>query len=352
MNMEGKPVRRLAALALAGLLMGTACGGRPDVFAGDARQNRAAGFNDLELPDLVPAVPAFVVESKKPFSDAELKALSSLEGAALVVPASVQTISVSTPKNKTRLDVAAVDPIDFRSVAPASTRSADFVWFALIGGDAVMTQDAAKKLKLGSETQISAKGLGKLRVGALADNATPNFADLLISSESAHRFGAPQHAIIGAKSGVTLNDMARRVRAEVGNASVSWLLPKSQSVVTQQAALAAGSIPSVAGLHPALSAAVNQLIAASKGQVWIVSGYRDSLRQYQLWVQALEKYGDPEIADNWVAPPGRSYHERGLAVDLGGNLELAAGLVQQMRLPMWRPMNWEPWHFELAGSRG
>lgn len=93
-------------------------------------------------------------------------------------------------------------------------------------------------------------------------------------------------------------------------------------------------------------------MAASNGRVWIVSGYRSTARQYQLWVGALQKYGDPEIADNWVAPPGHSYHERGLAVDLGGDVEYAAQLVAELRLPMWRPMSWEPWHFEVVGSRG
>jgi Flp pilus assembly protein TadG len=119
--------------------------------------------------------------------------------------------------------------------------------------------------------------------------------------------------------------------------------------------LAIGPAPVTAGqfgLHPLLRRAVEQLVAASGGRVWVQSGYRPPSRQNQLWERALDRYEDPEVADNWVARPGTSMHERGLAVDLGGDIRLAEKLIEELRLPLWRPMPWEPWHFELAGSRG
>jgi hypothetical protein len=98
--------------------------------------------------------------------------------------------------------------------------------------------------------------------------------------------------------------------------------------------------------------AVEELISASGGRVHLVSGYRSLERQTELWNEALAKYGDPEIADDWVARPGTSNHERGIAVDLGGDIELAVDLVARLDLPLWRPMSWEPWHFELIGESG
>jgi len=106
------------------------------------------------------------------------------------------------------------------------------------------------------------------------------------------------------------------------------------------------------GLQPPLKLAVDRLIAASNGRVHLASSTRSTARQTDLWTEALERYGDPEIADNWVARPGTSNHEVGLAVDLGGDLGLAVRLVDELGLPLWRPMSWEPWHFELTGSRG
>lgn len=105
------------------------------------------------------------------------------------------------------------------------------------------------------------------------------------------------------------------------------------------------------GVHPALRQAVDALIAHSEGALWITSGFRDRGEQTVLWNEALVRYGDPEIADDWVAPPGSSFHEQGLAVDVGGNLGLIPGLIEELGLPLHRPLANEPWHLELLGSR-
>ena len=102
------------------------------------------------------------------------------------------------------------------------------------------------------------------------------------------------------------------------------------------------------GLNPRLGAAVARLIDASHGAVRLVSGYRSYEEQEKLWHEALLRYGDPDTADDYVAVPGTSMHERGLAVDLGGDLKLATALIARLHLPMWRPMSYEPWHFELV----
>lgn len=114
--------------------------------------------------------------------------------------------------------------------------------------------------------------------------------------------------------------------------------------------LAPAQVSSADGLHPGLAAAVDTLVTASAGRVWIVSGLRSSERQARLWSEALHEYGSPEAADDWVARPGTSMHEKGLAVDLGGDLERAAELVERLGLPLHRPLPNEPWHFELSGS--
>jgi hypothetical protein len=106
------------------------------------------------------------------------------------------------------------------------------------------------------------------------------------------------------------------------------------------------------GLHPRLGEAVDELLRAGHGAFRMVSGWRSPAQQRALWSNALAKYGSAELADDWVAPPGRSMHEAGLAVDLGGDLEMAARLVTSLGLPLHRPLPNEPWHFELVGSRG
>lgn len=95
--------------------------------------------------------------------------------------------------------------------------------------------------------------------------------------------------------------------------------------------------------------ALQKLLAATGGRAKVVSGTRSTARQTQLWNDALRKYGSAAKARKWVAPPGRSRHEKGLAADLGGDINLAAKLAGQFGLH--RPMAHEPWHFELKGSR-
>lgn len=106
---------------------------------------------------------------------------------------------------------------------------------------------------------------------------------------------------------------------------------------------------SITGLDPKFGSGINQLIAASNGAIWIVSGFRSRERQTQLWNAALKKYGSAAAARKWVAPPGNSNHEGGFAVDLGGDLALAHKLAPQFGL--YFPMGHEPWHVEPVGHR-
>lgn len=101
------------------------------------------------------------------------------------------------------------------------------------------------------------------------------------------------------------------------------------------------------GLHPLLANAVDRLIAASHGRVHVVSGRRSTSKQAILWADAVTRYGSAEAADDWVARPGTSMHEKGLAVDLGGDLGVAVAIIENLDLPLVRPMAHEPWHFEL-----
>lgn len=99
-----------------------------------------------------------------------------------------------------------------------------------------------------------------------------------------------------------------------------------------------------AGLHPELAARVKALIAASGGRITIRSGHRTVERQAQLVEAAKRKHG--KGWRKWVAPAGKSNHNKGEAVDLGGDLDLAHQLAERFNLRA--PMSWEKWHFERA----
>lgn len=93
----------------------------------------------------------------------------------------------------------------------------------------------------------------------------------------------------------------------------------------------------------------------------IGSGYRSVERQAELWEEAVRKYGSPEAARKWVAPPGNSQHNKGNAVDIwynGVRLDKAPKEVRDwvhQNAPAYGlrfPMAWESWHIEPANARG
>ncbi len=90
-----------------------------------------------------------------------------------------------------------------------------------------------------------------------------------------------------------------------------------------------------------------------KGSVTINSGYRSPERQQELWLEALQKYGSPEAARKWVAPPGNSQHNKGNAADLGYQSDAARKWVHENagNYGLSFPMSHEPWHVEDEDAR-
>ena len=89
------------------------------------------------------------------------------------------------------------------------------------------------------------------------------------------------------------------------------------------------------------------------------SGYRSPKTQEEGWKKAIKKYGSPEEARKWVAPPGKSAHQTGRAIDfyLGGiNSSSNVGKLRMLPAHKWLvknagsfgfyPYKQEPWHWE------
>jgi hypothetical protein len=140
---------------------------------------------------------------------------------------------------------------------------------------------------------------------------------------------------------------AAAVGKGVGSTSVS---PVSLGGLGQPPAAPQGVTPTEAVFISAL----DRLVAASGGKVTINNRRRSSERQKELWAEALQKYGDPEIADNWVARPGHSKHEQGIAADLGYADAATKKWVHDnaASFGIHFPLSNEDWHAEVLGSRG
>lgn len=120
---------------------------------------------------------------------------------------------------------------------------------------------------------------------------------------------------------------------------------------------------SFTGLDPQFAQGVYQMVQDARAAgipLQITSAYRSPEVQARLYEAAIEKYGSPEKARKWVAPPGRSRHNSGTAVDFA----VDGSLIRDANSPEARwiaenagkyglgvPMDWEPWQVEPMGSR-
>lgn len=226
------------SLALAVLI---ACGGRQEVFLDDQAAGPEAA--EFKLPDPIPASPAWVASLSKPASNDRLRKASQTPGVAVLAPVSVKRVVVKGPNGKARLRVASVDPLPFRSVAPASTRDAEFVWTALMSDRAVITFEAAQELGVKGSDEL-AIGRSTIEVGAFADNGIPNIADVLVSPQVARqvKLGGPRLLVVGAKSGTTIESLGRDLRRRLPGAHLRRIRPETQPTQPASAPEPTGSV--------------------------------------------------------------------------------------------------------------
>ncbi len=117
-------------------------------------------------------------------------------------------------------------------------------------------------------------------------------------------------------------------------------------------------VPGVANLDPALLGALRRATtdAADEGvELLVDSGWRSAAYQQRLLDEAVARYGSVREAARWVAPPERSAHVSGEAVDIGP-AAAAAWLSQRgAAYGLCQVYENEPWHYELrpgAADRG
>jgi hypothetical protein len=115
---------------------------------------------------------------------------------------------------------------------------------------------------------------------------------------------------------------------------------------------------SLTGLDPNMQNALLAMFSAAPEDVRsglrINSAYRSPELQAQLYEAALRRYGSEAEARRWVAPPGRSQHNHGRAVDLGYASDAAREWAHANAAAhgLAFPLSNENWHIELANARG
>ncbi len=208
--------QRLIAAVL-GLVFLASCGGHEP-----AEQAAPADIpslpRDVALPTPVPAVPAFRAHFQAPVDPALLVRLGGIKGVRVVAPVRMTEVRVGSPRGPRLVRIAALDALEYRSVAPAATREAGFVWKALLAGEAVVSFDAARKLGLESGGELRLPGYGPISVGAVADTAVPDFADVVVDLAVGQSIGVgpARQVVIGAALGSDPTALRTRLRQVPG----------------------------------------------------------------------------------------------------------------------------------------
>jgi hypothetical protein len=211
-------MRKAIALIVALLVLG-ACGTHDEPEYGQVTPDMPGGFS---LPEPKDAEPAFAVFPREEVSLGQLNDIRNVEHVVEAASLRVARVNVGGPDGEVPLQVASTPPLEFRSVAPEPTRDADFVWTSLIGGQAVLTYEAARKLGVEGADDLDIPGLEGISVGAFAENGTPsNFADILVSDHIVDELpGEPMEIlIVGADGDGDAETIGRKLKS---------LLPKAR----------------------------------------------------------------------------------------------------------------------------
>lgn len=112
-------------------------------------------------------------------------------------------------------------------------------------------------------------------------------------------------------------------------------------------------------LNTEAAACFDQLMKIAKQNgvsVRVSSSFRDVDHQARLWKEALKKYGSESAARKWVAPPGKSQHNYGNAIDLSlykNGKKLSQSEFDRLigMAGFYRPMSHEGWHIEPISTK-
>jgi hypothetical protein len=220
-------MRKLLVILILLVLVPVACGDDgPGAPPSDELLSEASSEGGISLPDPIDATPAYLISTDEPVGEDIIERLEKVDGVDIVVAASIRKMEISGPEGNDILRVAAVDPLEYRSIAPVATNEAEFVWTSLLSGEAVLTFEAAEDLGIEGGGTIELDGAGEMEVGAFADNQTPNIADVMVDANLGQAVdGSDQVLTVGVQPGTSLDALGTTLTEELPGSRLVPLIP-------------------------------------------------------------------------------------------------------------------------------
>jgi D-alanyl-D-alanine carboxypeptidase len=393
---------RLATLCALGLVAGALLGGcsqdsRPSTELLDRTNGSRTGTPAADEPGQSGAAEtSYAVEPPGPFEpplrtadvlitgaetlpDDLVERVRALDGVSEVLRLSVASAAI----DGRTLNVAAVDPGEFRRFTPDASAKADFVWERLAGGEVAVDPSVSKKL-IGKGDMMplgNAEDSPTVHVGAYAPLVKR--IDVLVNSKRGEQLEIPtDNALLVSTGELTPSALEKQFKRVIGDRATMQTLALEFDVGPQTAVLTGGSVSEAVGTFSYTNrpngevapdpAWVREYIRTEQvpilGTVTCNKAYLPQLRG------ALTEVVDRGLADE-IHPDeyagcyypryigrdpsnGLSLHSWGIAVDINvpGNLRGTVGEIDRQVVAIFKKwgMAWggdwswtDPMHFEM-----
>jgi hypothetical protein len=152
-----------------------------------------------------------------------------------------------TEADENELDLALIDPSEFRSFVPQITADSAPLWERMDEGELAFTHERARELELdlGGHVLVGEERRSRLRVGAFASNGTPPIADVVLSRHSADEVEMSERSrsvLVAVADDVSPEEVAYRLRRVVDGEVTVIPDPRAGRDLTPQEQLAAPTI--------------------------------------------------------------------------------------------------------------
>ncbi len=201
-----------SALLAAVCLLAAACGPdqrNPITTAGQPTRSLEPSpiRSPIDLGPVVAVEPALKATIPGGISKEITEYVRQTPGVAAAARVTLANVAVeSTSTGKSEVSLAAVDPAEFRPLAPDVTAQAKFVWEGLAEGQFFLAHEEQDRLGIQAGSALLASGPGgrsAVRVGGIAANGVPNLAGALTSVARGHLLGLgdPTMLLVGLQQG-------------------------------------------------------------------------------------------------------------------------------------------------------
>lgn len=177
------------------------------------------------LPEVSPVRPVLRAGFPETAGPDAVEVARTTPGVAAAGRLALTSASAGGAEGPVEITLAAVEPLEFRPLAPRSTAAAEFVWRGLLRGEIFLAHDDHGRLGVPLGAPIALRGPGgetRARLGGLAANGVPNLAGGVVSLDVARRMGLgePSLLLVGVGAGEQVEAVRRSLQERLPEAAV------------------------------------------------------------------------------------------------------------------------------------